>query len=211
MREWWGDRKDSDGAERLVMCPVCEYSLEHLSAEGRCPECGFEYDERSAIHRRNVAGNVLGRALMASVLALIAIALVRYRRTLWAANPNWDLIVAVTAIACGFVSIVLALIAIWTARRHAYWCTGPVELVIRPLLQKPKRIRWADKRGFRALPAAFPLRGVVVVERLRGPSFRLRGGLGGTDAEIRDFMEEVHCRMRDVRSREPLRRKTSGL
>ncbi len=32
---------------RLTNCPECRYDLRGLPDEGRCPECGFEYDERS--------------------------------------------------------------------------------------------------------------------------------------------------------------------
>ncbi|HPF37201.1 MAG TPA: hypothetical protein P5081_01345 [Phycisphaerae bacterium] len=185
----------------LPACPFCEYSLAGFPGCGRCPECGFEYDKRSVLHRRDVAGDVLGRALMAGLLAFVAFALGSFRQAIRASNPNWDPAMALTAIVCTLAAIVLALMAIWGVRYHIYWCTGPVELVIRPFLQKPLRIRLTDKRGFRAFPSAFPLPGGVVVERLRGRSFRLGGGLGGTDAAIRVFMDDVHLRMSDVRGR----------
>jgi hypothetical protein len=34
---------------RLKICPGCDYSLERLPAEGVCPECGRQYDQRVAI------------------------------------------------------------------------------------------------------------------------------------------------------------------
>ncbi|MBX3394693.1 MAG: hypothetical protein KF841_04955 [Phycisphaerae bacterium] len=33
--------------EPLPVCPQCEYALTGLPPPHRCPECGFEYDERS--------------------------------------------------------------------------------------------------------------------------------------------------------------------
>lgn len=34
---------------RLTACPSCGYSLEALPLEGRCPECGAEYDQRTVV------------------------------------------------------------------------------------------------------------------------------------------------------------------
>lgn len=34
---------------RLTVCPRCEYSLTGLPAVHRCPECGFEYDDRTFV------------------------------------------------------------------------------------------------------------------------------------------------------------------
>jgi hypothetical protein len=34
---------------RLAACPRCEYSLTGLPAAHRCPECGFDYDDRAFV------------------------------------------------------------------------------------------------------------------------------------------------------------------
>jgi hypothetical protein len=37
------------GRVRLEACPRCAYSLSGLPESGRCPECGFNYDERTFV------------------------------------------------------------------------------------------------------------------------------------------------------------------
>ena len=34
---------------RLTACPSCGYSLEALQSEGRCPECGKQYGQRTVV------------------------------------------------------------------------------------------------------------------------------------------------------------------
>ena len=34
---------------RLPNCPQCDYALQGLPPAGRCPECGFEYDEQTFV------------------------------------------------------------------------------------------------------------------------------------------------------------------
>ena len=47
----WTSRADQGfpAGLRLQVCPRCEYSLIGLPLNHRCPECGFEYDERTFV------------------------------------------------------------------------------------------------------------------------------------------------------------------
>jgi hypothetical protein len=64
---------DIPGRIHLEECPKCEYSLKGLPASHRCPECGFEYDDRTFV-LMGIARGTTGMSTSRKVLWGIAAA-----------------------------------------------------------------------------------------------------------------------------------------
>lgn len=102
------ERQASSQGQPLRRCPVCKYPLSGLPAHHRCPECGFEYDERSRIWHDRI---LLRRGIVPFVAAieLVILTAIAVGFALFSVTQNEILAISGTLAACAVVWIAFTL------------------------------------------------------------------------------------------------------
>jgi len=127
----------------IDQCPECQYPFTGLPHSGRCPECGFEYDERTQVWTPNRPW-LIYLALLCSALGLIPLASrsVSQIARIGVGRPvHWLPLVFLVAVASLFLGSVYYL---YTCNRMGrYVAIGPFGIRMR-LRSVSRTIPWAE-------------------------------------------------------------------